>query len=119
MKKMPVHILADVYWLPSHNPDSFRIPTDSSFRTVSFFTTDFSSGWTAEITSSKTPLPNQTGFYPVRLFFYALDEKRNEIKRLSNKAELLIMAGYEVIAVCRNLRIPETEIYMDAPWTES
>ena len=69
MKKMPVHILADIYWLPPHKPESLRIHPRTSFRTVSFFTSDFSSGWTVEAKVSKNSLPNLTDSYSARLFF--------------------------------------------------
>ena len=117
MKKMPIHIIADVHWISPHIPKYFETFSPGNFRIPSFFTSDFSIGWTVEVNPSKVSLADQADWYPVRLFFYALDEKRDEIKRLSKNANLLIMAGYEVIAVCRNLRIPEMEIYMDTPWT--
>lgn|GEM_PF-3487782 len=119
MKKMPVHILADIYWLPPHKPESPRIHPRTSFRTVSFFTSDFSSGWTVEAKVSKNSLLNQTDSFSAKLFFYFLDEKRDEIRQLSKNAEVLIMDGFHVAAVCRNLRIPETEIFMDSPWIDS
>ena len=116
-KKMPVHILADIYWLPTHNPERSENFPPNGFRTLSFFTSDFSTGWTVHINYSKDSLQGQANCYRVRLFFYFLDEKRDELKRLTKNAEVLIMDGFKVIAVCRNLRIPKADIYMDSLWT--
>ena len=113
MKKMPIHVLADTYWLPPHNPESSKIPPNTNFRTICFFTSDLSQGWTAEINCSKKPGLDQLNFCSIRLFFYALDERRDEIRRLSQSAEILITEGYKIIGICRNLSIPEGEIFMD------
>ena len=119
MKKMPIHVLADIYWLPPHNPESSKIPPNINFRTICFFTSDLSEGWTAEINCSKKTVLGQQNFYPTRLFFYALDERRDEIRRLSKSAEILITEGFKIIGICRSLYIPEDEIFMDSPWMDS
>jgi hypothetical protein len=118
MKNPPVHLVGVICWLPPHKPERPKFPPGESFRALGVFTSDHSSGWTVAFNYAPVSLDGKSECYQVRLYFAFLDNKRDEIKRLSKNTEVIIQDGHKVIAVCRNIQIPETEILMDSPWID-
>jgi hypothetical protein len=119
MTKKSVHVIGVICWLPPHKPERPRFPPGESFRALGVFTSDHSSAWTLAFNYSPILLEGQHDCYQVRLNFASLDEKRDEIKRLSKNAEVIIQDGYKVVAVCRNIQMPEIETFMDSPWPDN
>lgn len=116
MANNTVHLIGDIYWMPPHKPEKPRMPPNESFRALSFFTSDNSTGWTVTLNYSPISLEGQESFYKVRLNFAFLDDKRDKLKRLSKNTEIIIQDGFRVIAVCRNIQFPENEFSIDTKW---
>jgi hypothetical protein len=118
-KQFPVHLLGVIHWLPPYRSERKRFPAKTNFRALVKFTSDFSlQEMTALVNYSPYPLDNSNDF-EVRLHFAFLEEKKDEIDRLSKKCEVLLLDAYMVIAVCRNISVPESpNQYLDDVWVE-
>lgn len=74
---------------------------------------------TALVNYSPYPLDNFANVFEVRLHFAFLEERKAEIDRLSKECEVLLVDAYMVIAVCRNISVPESpNQYLDDVWVE-
>jgi hypothetical protein len=115
-KQFPVHLLGIIHWLPLRK----RFPAKTNFRALGKFTSDFSlQEMTALVNYSPYPLDNCTNDFEVRLHFAFLEGKKDVIDHLSKKCEVLLLDAYMVIAVCRNISLPESpNQYLDDAWVE-
>ncbi len=117
MKNSPVHFTGIICWLPTHRPGKIRFPPDYKFLAVAKFTSDFSAPDMDAVVSYSPFQESNTECYKVRLYFRLLEEREDEIRRLARNSEILIMDAYKVIAVCRNITVPEPHQMMDDVWS--
>jgi len=119
MKRYPIQIIGTIYWLPPHKPDKprFQFSPAKEFRAIGIFTSDLS-GLVREALINYSPYPEcQSDCFKVRLWYWTLEGKYDEMKKLSKNSEILIMDGSRVIAVCRNLSVPGPSAgYIDDDW---
>lgn len=117
MENHPVHFIGVICWLPPHKPEKQRFPPGETFLAIARFTSDFSGPvLEARINYSQFPLL-QDACYRVRLHYRTLEGKCDEIKKLARYTEILIMDGHRVIAVCRDISIPNYQIHLEDKWT--
>jgi hypothetical protein len=117
MGKYPVQFIGVICWLPPHKPDRQRFPPGEQFTAIARFTSDLS-GPVLEARVNYSPFPlSQEDCFEVRLHYHTLINKDDEIKRLARYTEILIMDGHRVIAVCRNISVPNSPIDIDDDWT--
>jgi len=106
-----INLIGKICWMPPHRTDKPRFPPATIIRALAKFTSNFEPSYT--IIVSYSPVVDQD-CCDVRLSFpFGIIE---EIKRLANRSELLIMDGYKVIAVCRNLAVPEKSGQISDSW---
>ena len=117
MKTHPVHFVGVICWLPPHNPDRQRFQPSANFVAIARFTSDLS-GPVLEAGINYSPFPlQQKECFKVRLHYRTLVGKNlDEIKKLARYTEILIMDGHRVIAVCRNISVPDSQINLDDEW---
>lgn len=117
MKNYPVHFTGLIYWLPPHKVERIRFPPGQGFVAVARFTSDLS-GPVREALVSYSPISVLLHeYYEVRLHFRTLNGHENEARKLAKNTEILIMDSYKVIAVCRNLSVPDFgSVYMNDEW---
>ncbi len=116
MKEYPVQFVGVICWLPPHNPDRQRFSPGKSFVAIARFTSDLS-GPVLEARVNYSPFPlSQNECFKVRLHYRVLKGKDAEIRRLARNTEVLIMDAYKVIAVCRNISVPVSQIDVDDEW---
>lgn len=117
MEKYPVQFIGVICWLPPHNPNRQRFLPSENFVAIARFTSDLS-GPVLEARVNYSPFPlSQNECFKVRLHYRVLEGKDAEIKRLARYTEILIMDGHRVIAVCRNISVPDSQINIDDEWT--
>jgi hypothetical protein len=118
-KKFPIHLNGVICWLPPHKPGRVKFPPNASFRAMAMFTSDLSFATDGVVNYSPFPLNDQVSCFEVRLSFPFLANPIDEIRRLSKNSEILIMDAYKVIAVCRNIALPEKPAEnVDDEWLE-
>lgn len=119
MKNYPVHLIGLIYWLPPHTSERLRFPPNQGFVAVSRFTSNLF-GPALEALVSYAPFPVlQTECYKVRFHFRTLEGKEDEITKLTKNTEVLIMDAYKVIAVCRNISLPDLPLSnMNDEWDQ-
>jgi hypothetical protein len=116
MQKYPTHFIGIICWLPTHRIGKKRFPPSLNFTAIARFTSDLS-GPTLEADINYSPFPVvDDGCFKVRLYYRTLVGKNDEIKRLARYTEILIMDGHKVIAVCRNISLPDSPISIDDEW---
>ena len=98
-EEFPIHLVGKIFWLPPHRPEKLPFPPEVIFRALAKFTSDFTPSHTVLVSYSSTM--SEQGFQDVRLNITF--GKVDDIQELAKNSELLIMDGYKVIAVCRNL----------------
>ena len=105
-----------ICWLPPHKPDRKRFPPAVNFRAFSKFTSKFPApDVDALVNYSPYPIDDQNTCFNVRLHYAFLEE--NEIKRLIKYCEVILMDSYQVIAVCRNIALPDKKnIFLEDEW---
>lgn len=119
MNTHPVHFVGVICWLPPHNPDRERFQPGETFVAIARFTSNLS-GPVLEAGVNYSPIPLAQGeCFKVRLHYRTLEGKSDEIKRLARYTEILIMDGHRVIAVCRNISIPDSKINLEDEWSQS
>lgn len=117
MKHKFAHFIGVICWLPPHRPGKERFLPGVNFTAIARFTSDLSGPvLEADINYSPFPLLDDICF-KVRLHYRTLEGKNDEIKRLARYTEILIMDAHKVIAVCRNLSVPGSQINMAEEWT--
>jgi len=112
MENFSVQLLGVIHWLPSHKPGRVQFPPDTPFRISVRFTSDFAPIYSAVVIYLLGP--DTSGRNPVRLSFPF--ENKNRIAELARNSEILLMDGYKVIAVCRELTPLNTDIRIGHPW---
>lgn len=116
MKKYPAQFIGVICWLPPHRPGKERFLPGVNFTAIARFTSDLSAPvLEADINYSPFPLLDDVCFR-VRLHYRRLVGKEDEIKRLARYTEILIMDGHRVIAVCRNISVPDSQINLEDEW---
>jgi hypothetical protein len=119
MKNYPVHLVGTIYWLPPHKQGRVKFPPGHKFIAIARFTSDLS-GSTLEAVVSYSPFQeDDIECYQVRLSYRMLGEHKEELERLAKNTEILIMDAYRVIAVCRDIAIPQSGLMIDDEWTDS
>lgn len=114
--EFPIHILGKIFWLPPHRPGKPLFPPETSFRALAKFTSDFSPSYT--VLASYSSLVSEQGFHEVRI--NVTFGKVDDIQRLTKNSELIILDGYKVIAVCRDLNFAAFNgNQIDDPWHKS
>lgn len=98
-EEFPVHLVGKIFWLPAHRPEKSPFPPETIFRALAKFTSDFTPSYTVLVSYSSIGF--EQGFHDVRL--NVTFGKIDDIQRLAKNSEFIIMDGYKVIAVCRNL----------------
>jgi len=127
MRKYPIQIIGIICWLPSHNPNGqrFKFKPAQNFLAITRFTRNLSgpdlnlSGPGLETLVNYSPYPeNQWDCFKVRLYYRNLEGKKDdEIEKLIKYSDILIMEGYKVIAICRNLSVSgPSSGNMDGNW---
>jgi len=117
MGKYPAQFIGVICWLPPHRPGKQRFQAGQAFLAIARFTSDLSGPvLEARVNYSPFLLPQESCFR-VRLHYRTLVDKNNEIKRLARYTEILIMDGHRVIAVCRNISVPNSPLDIDDEWT--
>lgn len=102
----PVHIVGRIYWLPPHKLAKPLFTAETVHRALGKFTSDFTVAYTVLFSYSSSTL--EQGFHNVRLNFTFCESTL--LHKLVKNSEILIMDGFKVIAVCRNLTIIENPI---------
>jgi hypothetical protein len=113
MNNFPVQLIGTIYWLPSHKPGRIQFPPDTIFRVSVRFTSDFSPSFSAVVRYSSKSCA--TGGNPVRLSFPFV-EGLNRLTELTRNSEILLIDGYKVIAVCRELKLYTGNAKMGDAW---
>jgi hypothetical protein len=118
MKNYPAHFIGIICWLPLHKIERARFSSGQGFVAVARFTSNLS-GPVLEALVNYSPIPELlNGCYKVRLHFRTLDGKEDEIRKLAKNTEILIMDAYKVIAVCRNISLPNFPVInMNDEWS--
>jgi hypothetical protein len=116
MKNFPVHLNGIICWLPVHRSGKIRFAPSQKFLAIGIFTSDFSTPMIEVVVNYSPFQESNMECYKVRLFFRTLEGRQNEIKRLAKNSEILIMDAYKVIAVCRNISIPDSKQMIDDEW---
>jgi hypothetical protein len=98
-EEFQIHLVGKIFWLPHHKPEKSPFPTETIFRALAKFTSDFMPSYTVLVSYSSTV--NGQEFHDVRLNIPFGDI--DDIQKLAKNTEILIMDGYKVIAICRNL----------------
>src|SRR5574340_115935 len=115
-KEFPIHLLGNIFWLPPHRPEKPLFPPETSFRTLAKFTSDFGPSHTALVSYSS--IISEYGFHEVRINITF--GKIDDIQSLEKNSELILLNGYQVIAVCRDLLLVAFNgNRMDDPWRKS
>jgi len=119
MEKYPIHIEGIICWLPPHTKGRSRFSPNKYFVALARFTSNLR-GPDREAIVSYSPYlcdEDQKDCFNVRLHFFSLRKKENEIKKLIKNSELILMDSYIVIAVCRNLILPKANsLFLDDEW---
>jgi hypothetical protein len=116
MKNFPVHFTGVICWLPTHRAEKLKFPPNYKFLTMAKFTSDLSAADLDAVVSFSPYQTFNTECYNVRLYFNTLEGHEDELRRLGRNSEIILMDAYKVIAVCRNIAIPESQQMMDDPW---
>lgn len=114
----PVHFVGVICWLPPHKSSRKRFPPSEIFVAIARFTSDLS-GPVLEAGVNYSPFPlAEKECFRVRLHYRTLMGKNlDEIERLARYTEILIMDGHRVIAVCRNIAVPDSHINLEDEWS--
>lgn len=117
MNTHPVHFVGVICWLPPHNADRRRFQPGEPFVAIARFTSNLS-GPVLEAGINYSPIPSlaQGECFKVRLHYRTLEGKSDENKRLARHTEILIMDGHRVVAVCRNISVPDSQIILEDEW---
>lgn len=117
MKTNQAHFVGVICWLPAHKPERQRFQAGEIFVAIARFTSDLA-GPVREASINYSPISLSTvgECFDVRLHFRTLEGRRDEIEKLARYTEILIMDGHKVIAVCRNIIIPNSKIYLEDEW---
>ena len=118
VKSFPVHVIGDICWLPPHKPNQNRFPPAINFRALAKFTSNYSApDMTALVNYSPVEVSDQNKCFKVRLYFSFLEGKEGTIRQLTRNCEVILLDSYKVIAVCRNISLPDTEnIFLEDEW---
>ena len=111
------HFIGVICWLPPHRPEKPRFLPGVNFTAIARFTSHLE-GPVLEANINYSPYALQDDVcFKVRLHYHALEGKEDEMKRLAKYTEILIMDAHKVIAVCRNISIPSSQVNMTDEWT--
>jgi hypothetical protein len=114
-EEFPIHLIGGICWLPPEKSNQKIKPPNTVFRALGKFTSNLIISTTVLVNYSPIALSESWRCYKVRLNFAFLSQ--NEVERLMINTEVLIMDGYKVIAICRNIRRPILEnSKMDDEW---
>ncbi|MBI9047485.1 MAG: hypothetical protein JEZ06_23570 [Anaerolineaceae bacterium] len=116
MKKRNIQIIGTICWLPPHKPNRKRFPPDFPFLAIGRFTSDLSGDVLETYVNYSPSCENDNSCFKVRLHYRTLEGKKEELEKKVKNSEVLIMDAYKVIAVCRNLSIPDDVGFIDDNW---
>ena len=103
-ENLPIHLMGEIYLLPPYMQERSRLASNTNFRALARFTSDFSLAFTIVVNFSPDLMKDRQ-CHRVRLNLAFA--KWSDIEKLSHNSEVLIMDSYKVIAVCRNLTVVE------------
>lgn len=113
---LPVHLTGKIFWLPPHRPEKPLFSAETIYRALGKFTADFSVSYTVLFSYSSATLAQ--GFHNVRINCAFFDSTL--LPNLIRNSEILIMDGYRVLAVCRQLTVvAERNQKMGDQWLEN
>ena len=96
----PTQLFGQVCWLPSHTPGKQKFLPKIVYRVGAKFTSNINYDFSVLVSYSEFD-QEKNGCYPVRLYFPFLDW--GQVEKFSYNAEVLLMDGFMIIGVCRNL----------------
>ena len=91
-----------LHWVPPHTNARDRFAPKKLFRTYGVFTSDFKATYTVEVRFSENCVD---GFHDATLEIPFAE--LNVLKRLLKQTNIVLMDGYKVIAVCKEITIKE------------
>jgi hypothetical protein len=116
IEKYPIQLFGQVFRLPSENSENKRFPPGKIFRIDARFTSNFGAAYIVLFNYSPQLIKDKA-CYKVRLCFprWQLDE----VEKLSHNSEVILMDGYKVFAVCRNISVNKDGIGgMEDSWDD-
>lgn len=95
-----VQLVCKLHWVSPHMNARDRFAPEKLFRTYGVFTSDFDASYTVEVRFSENCVD---GFHDATLEIPFTE--LNVLKRLLKHTNIVLMDGYKVIAVCKEITI--------------
>jgi len=103
-KETKIHFFCEICWLPGVREKALYSPR-KEFLHLSQFTSDFSQAFSVGVYFDDKPIEGKLTCNRAQLVFLSpvTIEDYNKLNKLANKAELILIDGNIIKAVCRNL----------------
>lgn len=112
MEDFTIQLIGEICWFIPNEKE--RFPPGHVFRAFAKFTSDFNPSFSVVMNYFPFEQAKNVG-YQVRLSFPFAQEF--EIQKLASRTEIIILDGYKVLAICRQIQlIDDNKKKMGDPW---